>query len=161
MDCRQVVQFVLQGSSHLEEYAILLVRVLLGLFFAISGAKELFFADRTRTMYETLIAAKVPFPRLMTYFVSGVEFIGGLLLVTGLDGLQDTFFRAYRSLGSFEGRARFSSWLTRIAINSALMILRRRRARPETSSEPLLDLGEDSPYFDVRDFTMNPEQVCD
>jgi putative oxidoreductase len=35
-------------------------------------------------MYETLVMAKVPFPHLMTYFVSGVEFIGGLLLAAGL-----------------------------------------------------------------------------
>jgi RNA polymerase sigma-70 factor, ECF subfamily len=77
------------------------------------------------------------------------------------DALQDTFFRAYRSLASFEGRAMFSSWLTRIAINSALMILRRRRTRPETSSEPLSGLGEDSPYSDLRDITMDPEQACD
>ena len=74
------------------------------------------------------------------------------------DALQDTFFRAYRSLASFEGRARFSSWLTTIGINSALMILRRRRARPETSSDPLAGFGEDSQYFDLRDIKMNPEQ---
>jgi RNA polymerase sigma-70 factor, ECF subfamily len=77
------------------------------------------------------------------------------------DALQDTFFRAYRSLASFEGRARFSSWLTTIGINSALMILRRRRARPETSSDPLAGFGEDSQYFDLRDIKMNPEQVYD
>src|ERR1700740_2487276 len=34
-------------------------------------------------MYETLVAAKVPFPRLMIYFVSGVEFAGGSLLTVG------------------------------------------------------------------------------
>jgi putative oxidoreductase len=35
-------------------------------------------------MYETLLEAKVPFPRLMTHFVSGVEFVGGSLLTVGL-----------------------------------------------------------------------------
>ena len=34
-------------------------------------------------MYKTLVEAKVPFPRLMTYFVSGVEFVGGSLLTAG------------------------------------------------------------------------------
>jgi len=72
-------------SSDLEQYAILLVRVSLGLFFAISGANKLFVAGSTQTMYETLVGAKVPSPRLMTYFVSGVEFVGGsLLTVNGL-----------------------------------------------------------------------------
>ncbi len=34
-------------------------------------------------MYETLVKAEVPFPHLMTYFVSGVEFVGGSLLAVG------------------------------------------------------------------------------
>ena len=84
MDWKRLVQFALLGSIDLEQYAILLVRVSLGLFFAISGANKLFVASRTQTMYETLVEAKVPFPRLMTYFVSGVEFVGGLLLTVGL-----------------------------------------------------------------------------
>jgi putative oxidoreductase len=83
MDWKRLVQFALQGGSDLEPYAILLVRVSLGLFFAISGANKLFVAANTQTMYETLVAAKVPFARLMTYFVSGVEFVGGSLLIVG------------------------------------------------------------------------------
>jgi len=80
---KRLVEFALLGSSDLEQYAILLVRLSLGLFFAISGANKLFVADRTQTMYETLVKAKVPFPHLMTYFVSGVEFVGGCLLTVG------------------------------------------------------------------------------
>jgi putative oxidoreductase len=83
MDWKRLVQFALQGSSDLEQYAILLVRVSLGLFFAISGANKLFVAGSKQTMYETLVKANVPFPRLMTYFVSGVEFVGGSLLIVG------------------------------------------------------------------------------
>jgi RNA polymerase sigma factor (sigma-70 family) len=47
------------------------------------------------------------------------------------DALQDTLLRAHLALGTFEGRSSIYSWLTRIAVNSALMILRKRRARPE------------------------------
>ncbi len=83
VDWKQLVQFALLGRSDLEQYAILLVRVSLGLFFAISGANKLFVAGGTQRMYETLVEAKVPFPRLMTYFVSGVEFVGGSLLTVG------------------------------------------------------------------------------
>src|ERR1700746_1006140 len=83
MDWKRLVQFGLLGSSDLEQYAILLVRVSLGLFFAIAGANKLFVAGGTKTMYETLVEAKVPFPHLMTYFVSGVEFVGGSLLAVG------------------------------------------------------------------------------
>ena len=52
------------------------------------------------------------------------------------DALQETFLRAYLALDSFEGRSQFGSWLTRIAINSALMVLRKRRSRAEVSFEP-------------------------
>ena len=73
----------LLGSRDWEPYAILLVRVSLGLFFAISGASKLFVAGSRQTMYETLVKADVPFPHLMTYFVSGVEFVGGSVLAVG------------------------------------------------------------------------------
>jgi putative oxidoreductase len=83
MDWKRLVQFALLGSTDLEQYAILLVRVSLGLFFAISGANKLFVADGTKTIYETLVKAQVPFPHQMAYFVSGVEFVGGSLLTVG------------------------------------------------------------------------------
>jgi putative oxidoreductase len=83
MDWKRLVQFALQGSGVLEQYAILLVRVSIGLFFAISGANKLFVAGGTKPVYETLVAAKVPFPREMAYFVSGVEFVCGSLAAVG------------------------------------------------------------------------------
>jgi len=78
-----LLQFALLGSSDLAQYAILLVRVSLGLFFAISGANKLFVAGGTKPVCETLVKAKVPFPHQMAYFVSGVEFVGGSLLALG------------------------------------------------------------------------------
>jgi putative oxidoreductase len=84
MDWKQLAQFALLGRSDLEQYAILLVRVSLGLFFAISGANKLFVAAGAKAVYETLVKAKVPFPHQMAYFVSGVEFVGGSLLTVGL-----------------------------------------------------------------------------
>jgi putative oxidoreductase len=83
MDWRRLVQFALLGSNDLEQYAILLVRVSIGLFFAISGANKLFVAGGTKPVYDTLVKAKVPFPRLTAYFVSGVEFVCGAMLTVG------------------------------------------------------------------------------
>jgi putative oxidoreductase len=83
MDWKRLVQFALLGSSDSEQYAILLVRVLLGLFFAISGANKLFVAGGTKPVYDTLVQAKVPFPHQMAYFVSGVEFVCGSLVTVG------------------------------------------------------------------------------
>ena len=63
--------------------AILLVRVSIGLFFAISGANKLFVVGGTKPVYDTLVKAKVPFPCQMAYFVSGVEFVCGTLVTVG------------------------------------------------------------------------------
>jgi RNA polymerase sigma-70 factor (ECF subfamily) len=51
------------------------------------------------------------------------------------DTLQETLLKAYVHIGTFEGRSAFSSWLTRIAINSALMLSRKKHSRCEYSLE--------------------------
>jgi putative oxidoreductase len=83
MTWKYLVQFALLGGGGLEQYAILLVRVSIGLFFAISGANKLFVAGGTKPVYDTLVKAKVPFPRVTAYFVSSVEFVCGSLLTVG------------------------------------------------------------------------------
>jgi putative oxidoreductase len=83
MDWKRLVQFALLGSGDLEQYAILLVRVSIGLFFAISGANKLFVAGGTKPVYDTLVKAKIPFPKQTAYFVAGVEFACGSLLALG------------------------------------------------------------------------------
>lgn len=83
MDGKWVIQLALQGNSNFEQYAILLVRVLIGVFFAISGGNKLFVAGGTKPVYETLVKAKVPFPHQTAYFVAGVEFVCGVLLTVG------------------------------------------------------------------------------
>jgi RNA polymerase sigma factor (sigma-70 family) len=49
------------------------------------------------------------------------------------DAIQDAWMRAFIHIESFDGRAAFTTWFTRIAINSALMILRKRKGRIEVS----------------------------
>src|SRR5580704_4940947 len=83
MDWKRLVQFALQGSSDLEQHAILLVRVSIGLFFAISGANKLFVAGGIKPVYDTLVKANVPFPDQTAYFVASVEFVAGSLLTVG------------------------------------------------------------------------------
>jgi len=75
------------------------------------------------------------------------------------DALQETFLRAYLALNSFEGRSQFASWLTRIAINSALMVLRKRHRRAEVSFEAPSQLGEPAPAIDVPETALDPEQL--
>ena len=82
MDWNRLVQLAM-GSHGLEQWAILLVRISLGVFFAISGADKLFVAGGTKLVYETLVNAKIPLPRQTAYFVAGVEFVCGSLLIVG------------------------------------------------------------------------------
>jgi RNA polymerase sigma-70 factor (ECF subfamily) len=77
------------------------------------------------------------------------------------DALQDTFLRAYRAIHTFEGRSNIYSWLTRIAINSALMVHRGHRVRAEVLFDPHPDPQLETLCFDVRDSAPNPEEICD
>jgi RNA polymerase sigma-70 factor (ECF subfamily) len=74
------------------------------------------------------------------------------------DVLQDTLLNAYRHLDTFRGTCRVSTWMMKIGINTALMLLRKRRSLPELISEHVSDDGQrfDSPDF--RDRGLDPEQ---
>ena len=76
------------------------------------------------------------------------------------DALQDTFLRAYLALHTFEERSSFYTWITRIAINSALMILRRRRLRPEVSFDSPSETEEAISGFEFKDTGPSPEHIC-
>src|SRR5271156_4793620 len=74
------------------------------------------------------------------------------------DALQDAFLKAFTHLKEFEGRCSFSSWVTRIAINMALMILRKKRVIKELS----IDAGDNDCVLDdgwqLRDLREDPER---
>src|SRR6202040_1117407 len=75
------------------------------------------------------------------------------------DALQDAFLSAFIHIKNFDGRSSFSTWLTRIAINSALMTLRNKRSSRETS----IGFGESDAKglgWDVPDPSPNPEKAC-
>jgi RNA polymerase sigma-70 factor, ECF subfamily len=72
------------------------------------------------------------------------------------DVLQESLLRAFVHLKAFEGRSSFSSWFTRIAVNSALLLLRKRRRL-----ELPIDCGpgdsETAPCWEPRDESETPE----
>jgi RNA polymerase sigma-70 factor (ECF subfamily) len=76
------------------------------------------------------------------------------------DALQETFLRAYLALHSFEERSSFYTWVMRIAINSALMILRRRRLHPEVSFDVPGETEEAISVFEFKDTGPSPEHIC-
>jgi RNA polymerase sigma-70 factor (ECF subfamily) len=75
------------------------------------------------------------------------------------DALQNAFLSAFIHIKNFDGRSSFSTWLTRIAINSALMTLRKKRRSREI---PIAsgDVGANEVGWDVPDPSANPEKLC-
>ena len=90
---------------------------------AIAGnadAQDRLFAGHTRRLYRTVFA-----------LLNNKE--------DAEDALQEGLCKAFTSLRSFQGRSSFSTWLTRIVMNSALMARRRKIAHPEASLDEMLD----------------------
>jgi len=73
------------------------------------------------------------------------------------DALQDSMMRAFLHLKQFDGRSSFATWFTRIGINSALMILRKRRIRLETSIDATAE-GETWQTWQIADHSADPEK---
>jgi RNA polymerase sigma factor (sigma-70 family) len=76
------------------------------------------------------------------------------------DALQDSLLRALLHLKDFDGRSSFSTWLTRIAINSALMNRRKDRRAREVSLDEMDDSGKEWLHHQIADESPNPEQHC-
>ena len=76
------------------------------------------------------------------------------------DALQDGLCKAFTSLRSFQGRSSFSTWLTRIVINSALMARRRKLVHSEASLDEMLDNQPVQMPRGVVDARSDPEKLC-
>src|SRR4029077_16215300 len=76
------------------------------------------------------------------------------------DVVQQSFQKAFIHLTKFEGESLFSTWLTRIAINEALMLLRRNRGSLEVSIEGSTKKTQSALPLDFLDSAPNPEDRC-
>src|SRR5271169_1709763 len=74
------------------------------------------------------------------------------------DALQNAFLSAFIHITEFDGRSAFSTWLTRIAINSALMILRKKRTFHEISLDSSGESNTQAASWDMPDHAPNPEK---
>jgi RNA polymerase sigma-70 factor (ECF subfamily) len=75
------------------------------------------------------------------------------------DNLQNVFCKAYGKIRQFEGNSQFSTWLVRITINEALMMLRKRR--PEAAATSAAEEGTPDgyeTYAELRDWRADPER---
>ncbi len=74
------------------------------------------------------------------------------------DVLQETFLKAYSHLESFQGHSKFYTWIVRIAVNEALMKLRKRKSSRTVSLDEPTDTGEDTMVREIAVWEENPEQ---
>jgi RNA polymerase sigma-70 factor (ECF subfamily) len=74
------------------------------------------------------------------------------------DVVQDAFFKAYQKLDQFQGNSKFYTWLVRIAVNEALMRLRKRRTAKTVSMDEDVQTEDGSLPRDFADWSPNPEQ---
>jgi RNA polymerase sigma-70 factor (ECF subfamily) len=73
------------------------------------------------------------------------------------DAMQEAFLKSFEHLDNFQGNSRFYTWLVRIAVNQALMKLRKRRPNV-VSLDQELDTGEDMMPREVEDWGPSPEE---
>jgi RNA polymerase sigma-70 factor (ECF subfamily) len=76
------------------------------------------------------------------------------------DIVQQSFYKAFVHLWQFQGESSFSTWLTRIAINEALMFLRRIGAVREVSMDDIRDAQGSEASLEIPDSNANPETRC-
>ena len=74
------------------------------------------------------------------------------------DAVQESITNAFAGLGSFDGASRFSTWLTRIAINAALMNLRKKRLSREVALEEPKEESWGPAFWEAIDGARNPEE---
>jgi RNA polymerase sigma-70 factor (ECF subfamily) len=76
------------------------------------------------------------------------------------DVVQETMLSAWRHLNGFRGNCRFYTWVTRIGINKSLMLLRKRKVRPEVLSFQIPSESNTIEVLEHPDVSPNPEQLC-
>ena len=74
------------------------------------------------------------------------------------DVLQETFLKAYEHLEQFQGNSKFYTWVVRIAVNQALMKLRRRKTDRSVSLDETIDTGEDTIVREIAAWDESPEK---
>src|SRR6476469_1082696 len=74
------------------------------------------------------------------------------------DVLQETFMQDYEHLDQFKGDSKFYTWIVRIAVNQALMKLRKRKTDKTVSMDETIDTGEDTVAREIAAWDENPEE---
>jgi len=106
--------------------------------------KDTYYIDRVKA------GDRVAFSRLVDRYRDMVYTICLRMLVVEADAeeaAQDTFLKAFRAIGSFQGKSRFSTWLYRIAYNQSVSMIRRK--------VKVIDLVDEMPGDEAGDADLN------
>jgi RNA polymerase sigma-70 factor (ECF subfamily) len=117
---------------------------------------------------EQLIAAaktgrRAPFGELCERHIKRVSYVTRRIIRNredAEDAAQECFLSAFVHLKDFDGRSQFATWLTRIAINAALMKLRKNRRAQEVPIDEPNPSSEPVAQREFRDGTPDPEESC-
>jgi len=104
---------------------------------------------------------RVEFSRLVEVYSGKLYRLGLKMLDNPQDAedvLQEAFFKAYRGIKNFDGRSSLSTWLYRIAVNEALMFLRRKHPETVSIEEPDGDDPDDQEPLQIVDWCCLPEE---
>lgn len=121
-------------------------------------------ADEGRLLARLRAGEETAFEELVRLYGSRVLAVTRRMLPTeeeARDAVQEVFLSAFRGLDRFEGHAKLSTWLHRIAVNTALMRLRTRRRKPEESLDTLLPAFlDDGHHSDVFSHWAEPADLA-
>lgn len=86
---KYLIKIMLQGEPRWEWFPVLLARVSMGMFFAISGWNKIFMVSHWKGLLAAMVATGLPFPKFMSFVLAWLELTGGSLLTIGF---MSTFF---------------------------------------------------------------------
>jgi RNA polymerase sigma-70 factor (ECF subfamily) len=126
------------------------------------------FNDLRAWSEEQLIAAakngrRAPFGELCERHKKQVSFVTRRIIRNredAEDAAQECFLNAFVHLKDFDGRSQFATWLTRIAINAALMKLRKNRGAREVPIDEPNPSSEPAAQRELRYDAPDPEEIC-
>jgi RNA polymerase sigma-70 factor, ECF subfamily len=122
---------------------------------ALSSAQELLLVERSRN------GEPEAFSELVNHYERRIFRLAKRITQNDEDAedvLQESFLKAYQNLDHFQGNSKFYTWLVRIAVNEALMKLRKRKTDRTVPLDEPMDTGEETVQREIAVWEGNPEQ---
>jgi RNA polymerase sigma-70 factor (ECF subfamily) len=149
------------GSSGLRQHVTVVISALFSAQSADAAVSDLRAWSEKQLIAAAKSGRRAPFGELCERHMKKVSCVTRRIMRNredAEDAAQECFLNAFVHLKDFDGRSSFSTWLTRIAINSALMILRKRRVAAGIAVEDTNGFGMDGLGYQIADRAPDPER---